>query len=91
MTNDELRFPNEKTRDLKERTQQFAIEVIKFCGGLAKTQELSIIGRQLIRSASSAGANYRAVCRAKSKADFIAMSTLERAFRKRGGIGLEIC
>ncbi len=72
MTNDELRLPNGKPRDLKERTQRFAIEVIRFCIGLAKTQELSVIGKQLIRSASSVGANYRAVCRAKSKADFIA-------------------
>ncbi|MCG6535283.1 MAG: four helix bundle protein [Syntrophales bacterium LBB04] len=72
MKNDELRLTNGNPRDLKERTQRFAIEVIRFCGGLAKTQEMSIIGKQLIRSASSVGANYRAVCRAKSKADFIA-------------------
>jgi len=72
MKNDELRLTNGKPRDLKERTQRFAIEVIRFCIGLDRTQELSIIGKQLIRSASSVGANYRAVCRAKSKADFIA-------------------
>jgi four helix bundle protein len=76
MTNDELRLSNEKKRDLKERTLQFAIEVIKFCGGLPKTQEMMIIGKQLIRCATSVGANYRAVCRAKSKADFIAQLSI---------------
>lgn len=63
---------NGKSRDLKERTKGFTIEVIRFCGGLAKNPELSIIGKQLIRSPSSVEANYRAVCRAESKADFIA-------------------
>ena len=72
MTNCKLRITNERTYDLKERTQKFAIEVIRFCTGLKKTQELSIIGKQLIRSASSVGANYRAACRAKSRADFVA-------------------
>jgi four helix bundle protein len=56
---------------LKERTQQFAIETIRFCAVLPKKQEFLVIGKQLIRSSSSVGANYRAVCRAKSRADFI--------------------
>lgn len=61
MMNGDLRLSNGKPRDLKERTQRFAIEVIRFCIGLAKTQELSIIGKQLVRSGSSVGANYRGI------------------------------
>ena len=63
---------NGYAKDLKERTKQFAIEVIRFYAGLPKTQEFLVIGKQLIRSASSVGANYRAACRAKSRADFVA-------------------
>jgi hypothetical protein len=44
---------------LKERTQQFAIETIRFCAVLPKKQEFLVIGKQLIRSSSSVGANYR--------------------------------
>jgi four helix bundle protein len=58
--------------DLKDRTKQFAIRVIKLCSSLPKTAEYVVIGKQLIRSASSVGANYRSACRGKSRADFIA-------------------
>ena len=56
---------------LKERTKRFALLVIRFCRTLPHSQEGSIITRQLLRSCTSVGANYRAVCRARSKADFI--------------------
>ena len=59
-------------KDLKGRTKRFALDVIRFCADLPKQQVLWIIGKQLIRSACSVGANYRSSCRAKSKADFIA-------------------
>jgi four helix bundle protein len=72
MSNDEFRASNGKTRDLKERTQRFAVDAIRFCTGLPKTQEFYVIGKQLMRSAASVGANYRATCRARSRADFIA-------------------
>ena len=58
--------------DLKERTKQFAIDVIRYCGELPQQQQFWVIGKQLIRSATSVGANYRSACRAKSKPDFIA-------------------
>ncbi len=57
---------------LKDRTKQLSIKVIRLCGQLQKTDEARIIGRQLLRSASSAAANYRATCRARSKAEFYA-------------------
>jgi four helix bundle protein len=56
---------------LRNRTKQFALLVIRLCRGLPRTQEGTIITRQLLRSSTSVGANYRAVCRARSDADFV--------------------
>jgi len=58
--------------ELKQRTKQFALRVIKLVTALPKSREGDVIGRQLLRSATSVGANYRAACRARSTADFIA-------------------
>jgi four helix bundle protein len=55
---------------LKTRTKKFVVDNIKFFRTLPKTEEAKIIGRQLLRSSSSVGANYRAACRARSKAEF---------------------
>lgn len=57
---------------LKDRTKQLSIQVIRLYGQLSGTDEGRIMGRQLLRSASSAAANYRATCRARSKAEFYA-------------------
>lgn len=57
--------------DLKKRTKKFAIEVIKVADNFPKTNAGFVIGKQVIKSATSIGANYRSACRAKSKADFI--------------------
>src|SRR5690606_26292510 len=68
-------FPSkshEKERDLKKRTKQFALRVIKLVQSLPKTQIANVIGNQLLRSSTSVAANYRAACRARSNADFIA-------------------
>lgn len=54
----------------KKRTKQFVIDSIKLFQNLPKTEEARIIGRQLMRSSSSVGANYRAACRARSKGEF---------------------
>ena len=59
-------------RDLKQRTKLFALEVINFVEELPKRRTAEILGRQLLRSGTSAGANYRSACRARSAADFIA-------------------
>ena len=58
--------------DMKMRTKRFALDVIHLIGQLPKTTEARAVGNQLIRSGTSVGANYRAACRGKSKADFIA-------------------
>ncbi|MEK6337455.1 MAG: four helix bundle protein [Acidobacteriota bacterium] len=57
---------------LKNRTKQFAIRIVKLFRSLPKTEEARIIGKQVLRSGTSIAANYRAVCRARSKAEFIA-------------------
>ena len=58
--------------ELKQRTKQFALRVVKLVGSLPKTMEGRTIGNQLIRCGTSVGANYRAACRGRSKAEFIA-------------------
>lgn len=58
-------------QDLKVRTKQFALDVIYYTRRLPKGAEFEVIKRQMIRSATSVAANYRASQRAKSKADFI--------------------
>ena len=54
----------------RKRTKKFVVDNIKFFRTLPKTEEAKIIGRQLLRSSSSVGANYRAACRARSQAEF---------------------
>lgn len=60
-----------KHQNLQLRTKQFALEVVKFCESLPKDETSRMLPRQLLRSGTSVGANYRAVCRSKSKPDFI--------------------
>lgn len=62
--------------DLKERTKRFTVEVLKFCAKLPAQTEFQMIRNQLVRCGGSVGANYRAVCRAKSSADFINKLTI---------------
>ena len=57
--------------ELKKRTKEFAIRTIKLVNELPKNSLGRTIGTQLLRAATSVGANYRAVCRAKSTPDFI--------------------
>ena len=57
--------------DLRKRTKDFALRIIKLYSFLPKTTEAQIIGKQILRSGTSVGAHYREGCRAKSNADFI--------------------
>ena len=57
--------------NLKQRTKLFALEVVKLVEALPPGKTCDVLGRQLLRSGTSVGANYRAACRAKSPADFI--------------------
>lgn len=57
---------------MRTRTKNFSIDAVAIFRSLPKTDEGNIIGKQFLRSALSVGANYRAVCRARSKAEFFA-------------------
>ena len=57
--------------ELKGRTKQFALRVLRLVEALPPTQTGHVVGNQLLRSATSVAANYRAVCRARSQADFV--------------------
>ena len=61
-----------ETRELLARTQRFATAVIKLCDGLPKNTATQKISEQLIDSAGATDSNYRATCRARSDAEFIA-------------------
>jgi four helix bundle protein len=65
-------------QEMIARTKQFALRTMKLVGALPKTIQGRAIGAQLIRSGTSVAANYRAACRARSKAEFIAkLGTVE--------------
>jgi four helix bundle protein len=57
---------------MKQRTMDFAIQVIRLTEKLPNNRAGDVIGRQLLKAGTSVGANYRAACRAKSCADFVA-------------------
>jgi four helix bundle protein len=57
--------------EMKKRTKTYANRVVKFCSALPGNRVAQTLGKQLLRSGTSVGANYRAVCRAKSNSDFI--------------------
>ena len=62
--------------DLKKRTKQFGLRVIHLTGALPPSRAAGLIGRQLLRSGTSVGANYRAACRARTKPDFISKASI---------------
>ena len=59
------------SNELKRRTKRFALDVLNFSDQISRSPRNDVIQRQLIRSATSVAANYRAACRARSRADFI--------------------
>ena len=70
MRNSEFGIRNEP--DLKRRTKAFALRILKLVDALPKTAAGRALASQIVRSGTSIAANYRAACRAKSTADFIA-------------------
>ena len=57
--------------ELRLRTKRYAAGVIRFVDSLPKGMSFEAMGKQLLRSATSTAANYRAACRSRSKADFV--------------------
>jgi four helix bundle protein len=62
----------DKHLELRTRTKKFALRIIRMSQVLPKTREANVIAQQILRSATSMAANYRAVGRARSQAEFIA-------------------
>jgi four helix bundle protein len=75
---------------LKNRTKQFGLAVIRLVESLPKSLTVGVIGKQVLRSATSVGANYRAVCRAGSKPDFIAKLGIVEEEIDESGYWLEL-
>ena len=61
----------EEGRDLRERTKAFALRIIRMFAALPKTTEAQVLGKQVLRSGTSVGANYREAHRARSDAEFV--------------------
>jgi four helix bundle protein len=61
----------ERAKELQARTKKFAIRIIGAFSRLPKSEQARVLGRQFLRSGTSVAANYRAACRARSRADFI--------------------
>ena len=62
----------EKHQELSARTKSFALRIMRMSDALPKTRAGNVVGYQVLRSATSVAANYRAAGRARSKAEFIA-------------------
>jgi four helix bundle protein len=58
-------------KDLRQRTKDFALGIVRMFSALPKTTEAQVLGKQLLRSGTSIGANYREAYRGRSKAEFI--------------------
>ncbi len=77
-------------QDLKQRTKRFALDIIAFFEALPKDETSRVLGRQLLRSGTSVGANYRAAKRSKSNADFINKMTIVEEEADECGYWLEL-
>lgn len=77
-------------REFKRRTKEFGLAVIRLVEALPKSRTADMIGRQLLRSATSVGANYRAACRGRSVADVIAKLGIVEEEADESGYWLEI-
>ncbi len=61
-----------QSEQLRERTKSFALRIVKLFRALPKSTEAQVLGKQLLRCGTSVAANYRAACRARSRAEFVA-------------------
>ena len=66
------RIPRANSADFKKRTQEYALGILELVESLPKDDVSRILGRQLLRSGTSVGANYRAAARGRSRSDFVA-------------------
>ena len=76
--------------DLKQRTKLFALRIIKLFTSLPKTAEAQVIGKQVLRSGTSVGAQYREACRSRSDSEFISKMTSSLQELDETGYWLEL-
>ena len=67
-----MALKDEQGRDLRERTKQYALGLIRLFASLPRDAVSQVLGRQALRSGTSVGANYREAFRARSKVEFVA-------------------
>jgi four helix bundle protein len=77
--------------ELEARTLEFSVLIIRFVSTFQKTDAALIVGRQLLRSATSIGANYREANRAESREDFIHKTAIAQKEAAETDYWLEIC
>ena len=76
--------------NLKQRTKQFALRVIRLSEALPRSIPGDVLSRQVVRSATSVAANYRSACRGKSRADFIAKMGIVEEEADESALWLEL-
>jgi four helix bundle protein len=81
---------NMTPEQLKKRTKQFGLEIIRVVESLGNSLTARVIGNQLVRSATSVGANYRAACKARSRAEFVAKLGITEEEADESGYWLEL-
>ena len=81
---------NEYAEGLKRRTKRFALDLIALAGTFPGGEPGRTVGGQLVRCGTSVGANYRAACRARSRAEFIAKTGIVEEESDECGYWLEI-
>ena len=75
---------------MKNRTKQFALRVLKMADALPTNRSGNVIANQIVRCSTSVAANYRALCRAKSRADFINKTSIVEEEADESGFWLEL-
>ena len=76
--------------ELKERTEKFALAIIRLASSIPRSPEADVIRHQLVSSGTSVGANYRAACRARSRAEFISKMGIVEEEADETGYWLEL-
>jgi len=75
---------------MKNRTKQLAVDIIMFCNSLKSNRSSSVISYQLVKSATSTGANYRAACKSRSKNEFFSKISIVVEEGDETGYWLEV-
>lgn len=81
----------EHVERMKRRTRQFALDVMALADSLPRTPSAGVIARQMAASGTSVGANYRAACRGRSRAEFIAKMGIEEEESDETAFWLDLC